>query len=101
MNLTVPLATTRQLAGADHGPGSSPVAGFGPVDAQTARILAGAAARHPANRWYLSVIDDNGRVIGHGCRRQRTGPRPNLVIKLERLALSSCDHERETPAYQP
>ena len=69
VNLTVPLTTLLDLADA---PGE--VAGFGPVDAQTGRILAGAAARHPANRWCLSVIDDNGRVIGHGCRRQRAGP---------------------------
>ena len=62
VNLTIPLMT---LLGLADSPGEA--AGFGPLDAETARILADAAARHPATRWCLTLTDANGRVIGHGC----------------------------------
>ncbi|HKB31201.1 MAG TPA: hypothetical protein VKD26_10235, partial [Streptosporangiaceae bacterium] len=65
VNLTVPLTTLLDLTGL---PGE--VAGFGPVDAGTARLLARAAAQHPATRWCLTVTDETGRVMGHGCRRR-------------------------------
>jgi hypothetical protein len=114
VNLTVPLTTLLDLA---ESPGD--VSGFGPVDAQTARLLADAAAGHPRTQWCLTVTDIYGRVIGHGCGdRQRARPSPavaahyaepaqravgdlaNLVIKLDRLAFSDCAHERETAGYQ-
>jgi hypothetical protein len=108
VNLTVPLTTLLDLAGE---PGE--VAGFGPVDAGTSRTLAGSAACHPATRWCLSVTDEAGRVIGHGCRRrERASPHGpgqgspaapaarELVIKIDRLAFPDCGHRREAPGYQ-
>ena len=65
----MPLATLLDL---DGPPGE--VAGFGPVDAGTTRALAAAAARHPATRWCVTVTDEAGRVIGHGCRRREHAP---------------------------
>jgi len=115
INLTVPLTTLLDLA---ESPGE--VAGFGPLDAPTSRFLAGTAASNPATRWCLTVTDDHGHVIGHGCQgHQRAGPRTadtaqrvkparqtggdstDLVIKLDRLAFSGCDHRLETAAYRP
>jgi hypothetical protein len=64
MNLTVPLATALGLA---DRPGEA--AGIGPVDPWLARDLATAAARNPTTTWCLTVTDQHGHPIGHGCAR--------------------------------
>jgi hypothetical protein len=78
VNLTVPLAT---LAGLADRPGD--LAGLGPVDPWLARDLARAAARNPKSTWCLTVTDDQGHAVAHGCarpepksHRQRAGPGP-------------------------
>jgi len=68
LNLTVPLATVLGLA---DRPGEA--AGIGPIDPALARDLAAAAARNPASTWCLTVTDQHGHAIGHGCAR----PAPN------------------------
>ncbi|MGH3258682.1 MAG: DUF222 domain-containing protein, partial [Streptosporangiaceae bacterium] len=62
LNLTVPLVTVLGLAGR---PGEA--AGIGPVDPWLARDLAAAAARNPASTWCLTITDQHGHPIGHGC----------------------------------
>jgi hypothetical protein len=74
VNLTVPLTTLLDLANA---PGE--VGGFGPVDAALARRLGRAAGAHPATRWCLTVTDEHGQAIGHGCL---PGRRPGEVFAL-------------------
>ena len=76
--LTVPLAT---LAGLADRPGE--LAGLGPVDPWLARDLAAAAARNPSSTWCVTVTDEHGHAIGHGCarpeprrHRKRAGPGP-------------------------
>jgi len=76
--LTVPLAT---LAGLADRPGE--LAGLGPVDPWLARDLATAAARNPKTTWCLTVTDNQGHAIAHGCarpepksHRKRAGPGP-------------------------
>jgi hypothetical protein len=70
INLIVPLST---LFGASNVPGQ--VTAFGPVDADTARRLAAMAGTHPATRWCVTVVDKDGRPVGHGCSRGRhAGP---------------------------
>jgi hypothetical protein len=76
--LTVPLAT---LTGLADRPGE--LAGLGPVDPWLARDLATAAARNPKTTWCLTVTDEKGHAVGHGCarpeprsHRQRAGPGP-------------------------
>ena len=64
LNLTVPLAT---LLGLADRPGDA--AGIGPVDPWLARDLARAAARNPKTTWCLTVTDQDGHAIGHGCAR--------------------------------
>ena len=63
------------------GPASS--SGLGPVDPWLARDLAAAAARNPKTTWCLTVTDNQGHAIGHGCarpepksHRKRAGPGP-------------------------
>jgi hypothetical protein len=62
--LTVPLTTAAGLA---DRPGE--LAGIGPVDPALARDLARAAARNPKTTWCVTVTDQDGHAIGHGCAR--------------------------------
>jgi hypothetical protein len=78
VTLTAPLATLTRLAGR---PGE--LSGLGPVDPWLARDLAGAAARNPATTWCVTVTDEQGHAVGHGCarpeprsHRKRSGPGP-------------------------
>ena len=71
VNLTIPLAT---LLGLADRPGQA--AGIGPVDPWLARGLARAAAGNPATAWCLTVTDQHGRAIGHGCARPAPGHHP-------------------------
>ena len=78
VTLTVPLGTAAGLA---DRPGE--LAGHGPVDPWLARDLAAAAARNPATTWCVTVTDEHGHAVGHGCarpeprsHRKRAGPGP-------------------------
>jgi Domain of unknown function (DUF222) len=78
VTLTAPLATLTRLAGR---PGE--LAGLGPVDPWLTRDLATAAAANPRTTWCLTVTDDQGHAIAHGCarpeprsHRKRAGPGP-------------------------
>jgi Domain of unknown function (DUF222) len=78
VTLTAPLATLIELA---DRPGE--LAGLGPVDPWLARDLAAAAARNPKTTWCVTVTDEQGHAIGHGCarpvpksHRKRAGPGP-------------------------
>ena len=64
VTLTVPLATVTGLA---DRPGE--LAGIGPVDPWLARDLAAAAARNPKTTWCVTVTDQDGHAVGHGCAR--------------------------------
>jgi hypothetical protein len=78
VTLTTPLATLTDLA---DRPGE--LAGLGPVDPWLARDLAAAAARSPKTTWCVTVTDEKGHAVGHGCarpepgsHRKRAGPGP-------------------------
>jgi Domain of unknown function (DUF222) len=64
VTLTVPLATLLDL---DQRPGEVP--GIGPIDPWLAADLARAAARNPATTWCVTVTDQHGHAVGHGCAR--------------------------------
>jgi uncharacterized protein DUF222 len=64
INLTVPLAT---MVGLADRPGE--ISGLGPVDPALARDLVGAAARNPRTTYCVTVTDEQGHAIGHGCAR--------------------------------
>ena len=64
LHLTIPLAT---LLGLADRPGE--ISGLGPVDPALARDLAGAAALNPQTGYCLTVTDEQGHAIGHGCAR--------------------------------
>jgi hypothetical protein len=78
VTLTVPLASLLDL---DDRPGEIP--GIGPVDPWLARDLAAVAARNPKTTWCVTVTDQEGHAVGHGCarpepssHRKRVGPGP-------------------------
>jgi hypothetical protein len=64
INLTVTLAT---LLGLADRPGE--LSGIGPIDPALARDLAHAAARNPKTTYCITVTDQQGHAIGHGCAR--------------------------------
>ena len=78
VTLTVPLTTVQDQA---ERPGEIP--GIGPVDPALARDLAASAAQNPNTTWCVTVTDQDGHAIGHGCarpepksHRKRAGPGP-------------------------
>ena len=78
VTLTAPLATLADLA---DRPGE--LSGLGPVDPWLTRDLATAAAASPKTTWCVTVTDEKGHAVGHGCarpepksNRKRAGPGP-------------------------
>ena len=77
LHLTIPLATLLNLA---ERPGE--MAGLGPIDPALARDLAHAAAANAKSTYCVTVTDEQGHAIGHGCARpeptshSRTGHDP-------------------------
>jgi hypothetical protein len=72
VNLTIPAAT---LTGRADRPGD--LDGIGPIDPDLARDLAQAAARNPRSTWCVTVTDQNGHAVGHGCARPATRRKPD------------------------
>ena len=64
VTLTIPEAT---VTGRADRPGE--LGGIGPVDPDLARDLAAAAARNPRSTWCVTVTDQDGHAVGHGCAR--------------------------------
>jgi hypothetical protein len=62
--LTVPLVT---LTGMADRPGE--LGGIGPIDPWLARNLAGAAVLNPKTTWCVTVTDEQGHAVAHGCAR--------------------------------
>jgi hypothetical protein len=64
LNLTIPLSVL-----ADRADRPAEIAGIGPIDPDLARDLASAAAPSPRTTWCVTVTDEQGHAIGHGCAR--------------------------------
>ena len=105
INLTVPAATVTGLAdlpGEISGTGAA-----GPADAGTCRQLADALARSPAARWCVTVVDRDGRAVGHGCARAGPGPPGSdrrawlATIKITPIETGTCAHRYQCDGYQP
>ncbi len=96
VNLTMPLAT---WLGFSDAPGQA--GGFGPLDAPDSRAL-GAALAARGNHWCLTLTDQAGRPVAHGC--SRAGPDPgggSWTFTIRLLAGRECSHARQTAAYRP
>jgi hypothetical protein len=81
VNLTVPAATA---SGREDRPGEA--AGFGAVDPELARQLVRNAAADPGSTWCVTVTDQNGHAVGHGCARpvRRPAGKAHPGFALER-----------------
>ena len=69
VNLTMPLSA---WLGWTQSPGDVP--GYGPVDADDSRTLAGQLAQSPASRWCVTLTGAGGRPAAHACARHGPGP---------------------------
>jgi hypothetical protein len=114
VNILVPAET---LLGLSAAPGEA--AGYGLLDAEDARDLVAAAARHPHTRWCVTAVSPDGTAAAHGCARGRhpppgtaVGPDPppgsavrdylaSLQIRVAPTARGHCDHARAETGYQP
>ena len=114
VHLTMPLAT---WLGWSEQPGE--VAGFGPLDAADSLRIAELLASKPANRWCISLTDQAGRPIAHGCARASPAAGPQHEdrrrargnhrgawrwiqrMKITPLETRDCTHPREGRSYQP
>jgi hypothetical protein len=101
VNLTVPLTTLLSLA---DRPGEA--TGYGPLDPETARALACAAAGHRATRWHVTLTSPTGRALGYGstpASHAHTGKDGHWQISVtaEPIAAGCCDHRSAEPQYRP
>ncbi len=67
-NLTLPLLTLLELA---ERPGEAH--GLGALDPALVRDLAAAGARHPASEFCVTITNERGYAIGHGCAKAQRG----------------------------
>jgi hypothetical protein len=106
VNITVPWSSVIGQPGT-----LGEAAGFGLLDAQTARDLMAAAARHPRTRWCVTALDPDGTAAAHGCA---LGPRPApipgtspdqvpraLGITLNMIIRGPCHHAQAERRYRP
>jgi hypothetical protein len=104
VNLTVPLDT---VTGRAETPGEA--VGFGLLDAETARDLVAAAARHPATRWCVTAVAPDGTAAAHGClpgRHPPPGPGGpgglrGLKVKFSPVIRGPCGHDQAEAGYRP
>ena len=103
VHLTLPLAA---WLGLTHSPGE--ITAFGPVTAVTARQLADQIAANPGSRWCLTLTDNAGHAVGHGCARKRPPPATDLAavtawltqLKTGPVEAGTCSHARQVPGYR-
>ncbi len=97
INLTVPLATLLDLA---DRPGEIP--GIGPIDPWLARDLARAAAANPKTTWCVTVTDQDGHAIGHGCARPEPESHARRRVSSPTVPSDGPPHlAASTPPNQP
>jgi Domain of unknown function (DUF222) len=110
--ITVPHAAL----GGDTGPPGD-VAGFGILDHADTRDLVAAAARNPATRWCLTVLNPDGTAAAHGCAAGSRpwppghGPPGHMTLrglleflnitKLSHVIRGPCQHVRAEHRYRP
>jgi hypothetical protein len=103
VNLTMPASA---WLGLSDNPGEA--GRYGTLDAPTCRELAAALAAQTTTRWCVTLVDPQGRAIGHGCARAGPGPpgasdpaRWLAKVTITTLETGTCTHQRESAGYHP
>ena len=112
ITITVP----HTVLGGDCGPPGE-VAGFGIMDHADTRDLVAAAARNPATRWCVTVLNPDGTAAAHGCAAGSRpwpsghGPPEAMplrglldflnITKLTPVIRGPCRHARAERRYRP
>jgi hypothetical protein len=122
VHLTLPLVHLPLLTvlGAADNPGEAD--GWGVLDPALVREFAQAAARAGnQSEWHLSITDEQGRAIGHGCSLTRRAPKPDTTdsswdgarvaltmpggkvknFTLAPVPVFGCDHRYESSGHDP
>ena len=83
-NLAFPLLT---LLGLAERPGEAH--GLGALDPSLVRDLTAAGARHPDSKFCITVTDQHGFAIGHGCCRPIRGKKASIIpIDPDRVTMA-------------
>jgi len=105
INLTATIATWLGLTDA---PGEiSGTGAAGPADAATCRQLTDLLARNPKTRWCITLTDNTGHAIAHGCARAGPGPPGSdkrawlASVKITPIETGTCTHRHESAGYHP
>ena len=110
ISLTIPLTT---FLGVSDRPGEA--AGYGPLHADTARLIACALAGHRATRWQVILTDPDGRALAAGTARGNPaapggtgggggsggGGGWTVQVTAEPIAVGHCDHRNQEPGHDP
>jgi hypothetical protein len=115
VNILVPAGTLAGLS-STHGEAG----GLGFLDRRQARSLVEAASLHPATRWCVTEIGDQGEAVAHGCARGRHTWKPpppsatvgerqdhleaflrDLGVRAEPIASGECGHRHKEDRYRP
>lgn len=124
VNLTLPvfLLPLLTVLGLADNPGEAGRAGI--TDPELVRQLAAAAAAAGSgSRWHLTLVDDLGRPVGHGCQDGTPGMNPGktgipvtitfpgegedaggrkMTFQVQPIPLDgNCDHRFEVPGHDP
>jgi hypothetical protein len=103
VNLTMPAES---WLGTSEAPGEA--SRYGTIDAGTCRDLAAAlAAGGRRARWCVTLVDAQGRAVGHGCARAGPGPPGSdraawlASVTITPIETGTCAHRRASKAYRP
>ena len=110
-SLAALVTITLPLAAVDGDPTATGEAdGFGLVDAEDARALVDAAARHPRTRWCVTALHPDGTAAAHACAAGRhywpAGGRAAEFLRALNLTFTPvirgpCDHTQAEDGYRP
>jgi hypothetical protein len=87
-----------------HGDSGTPgeAAGFGLLDAGTARDLIAAAARNPGTRWCVTALHPDGTAAAHACAPGRHSRPPDpRTLKFNTVIRGPCHHAQAQHSYRP
>jgi hypothetical protein len=88
-------------------PPSARPPGYGTLDAATCPDLADTLAITGRARWCITLTDQRGRAVAHGCARAGPGPPGSdqtawlATVTIHPIETSTCAHRRESLGYQP